>query len=111
MGIKGIDVILYVKTQTGADEFNAPVYAEEPETVSNVLIGEPSTEDVASDLQLYGKHLAYTLAIPKGDAHDWSNVTVEFFGQKFRAYGAVTEGIEALIPLAWNRKVKVERYE
>ncbi len=38
-------------------------------------------------------------------------MTVEFFGRKFRTYGAVTEGIEALIPLSWNRKVKVERYE
>ncbi len=111
MGIKGIDILLHVKTKTGVDGFNAPVYEEVPETVSNVLIGEPSAEDVASELQLYGKHLAYTLAIPKGDSHDWSNATVEFFGQKFKSYGAVTEGIEALLPLAWNRKVKVERYE
>lgn len=110
MGIKGIDVILYLKTQTGADEFNAPVYEKKAETVSNVLIGEPSTEDVVNELQLYGKHLAYTLAIPKGDTHDWSNVTVEFFGQKFKTYGGVTQGIETLIPLAWNKKVKVERY-
>lgn len=110
MGIKGIDVILYVKTQTGTDKFNAPVYEETAETVSNVLVGEPSTEDVVNELQLYGKHLAYTLALPKGDVHDWSNVTVEFFGQKFKTYGGVTQGIEALIPLAWNRKVKVERY-
>lgn len=111
MGIKGIDVTLYVKTQTGADEFNAPIYAESAETVSNVLVGEPSTDDIANELQLYGKHLAYTLAIPKGDTHDWSNVTVEFFGQKFKTYGGVTQGIDALIPLDWNRKVKVERYE
>ncbi len=111
MGIKGIDVILYVRTQTGVDAFNAPVYEEVAETVSNVLIGEPSTEDITNELQLYGKHLAYTLAIPKGDTHDWSNVTVEFFGQKFRTYGGVTQGIEALVPLSWNRKVKVERYE
>ena len=37
-------------------------------------------------------------------------MTLEFFGQKFRSYGAVTQGIEALIPLYWNKKVKVERY-
>lgn len=111
MGIKGIDIILYIKAQTGVDDFNAPVYMETPETVSNILIGEPSTEDVSSELQLYGKHLAYTLAIPKGDTHDWSNATVEFFGQRFKTYGAVTEGISSMLPLAWNRKVKVERYE
>ena len=74
------------------------------------MIGEPSTEDVVNELQLYGKHLAYTLALPKGDTRQWENVTVEFFGQKFRTYGAVTEGIAGMIPGRWNRKVKVERY-
>ena len=66
--------------------------------------------ELVNELQLYGKRLAYTLALPKGDAHDWYDVTVEFFGQRFRTYGDMTEGIEAMIPLRWNRKVKVERY-
>lgn len=109
--MRGIDIIRYDRTQTGTDGFGAPIYSETPEVVRNVLVGEPSTEDIINDLQLYGKRLAYTLALPKGDTHDWSNITVEFFGQKFRTYGGVTEGIEAMIPLRWNRKVKVERYE
>ncbi len=109
--MQGIDIIRYSKAQTGEDGFGAPIYSEAPEVIHNVLVGEPSTEDVVNDLQLYGKRLAYTLALPKGDSHDWDNITVEFFGQKFRTYGAVTEGIEAMIPLKWNRKVKVERYE
>lgn len=50
------------------------------------------------------------LALPKGDSHDWHNVTVEFFGQKFRTYGDVVQGMESLVPLAWNKQVKVERY-
>ena len=108
--IRGIDITLYEKRVTGHDAFGAPVTDEVPVTVRNVLIGEPSTEDVTADLQLYGRRLSYTLALPKGDDHDWNNVTVEFFGQKFRTYGAVTEGIEAMIPLRWNRKVKVEQY-
>ncbi len=109
--MKGIDITLYEKTQSGTDEADAPVYTETPVTVHNVLVGEPSAEEITTELQLTGRRLAYTLAIPKGDEHDWTNVTVEFFGRKFRTYGAVTEGIEALIPLSWNRKVKVERYE
>ena len=108
--IRGIDVILYRKQQNGEDAFGAPVFNEVSETVHNVLIGEPTTEELVNELQLYGKRLAYTLALPKGDAHDWHDVTVEFFGQRFRTYGDVTEGIEAMIPLRWNRKVKVERY-
>ena len=110
MGIRGVDVTLYVRAETGKDPFGAPVYQEMPEIVNNVLIGEPTTADVVSELQLYGKTLAYTLALPKGDTHDWTDVTVEFFGQKFRTYGDVTKGIEEMIPLEWNRKVKVERY-
>ena len=107
--LKGIDIILYEKTKTGEDAFHAPIYTETPVTVHNVLVGEPATEDIVNDLQLYGRRLAYTLALPKGDANDWHNVTVEFWGQKFRTYGDVVQGIENLIPLCWNKKVKVER--
>lgn len=109
--LKGIDVTLYTKRQTGEDAFGAPVYEETPEVVHNVLIGESETADIVNEQQLYGRQLAYTLAIPKGDTHDWTNAVVEFFDQKFRTCGAVTEGIEGMIPLSWNRKVKVERYE
>ena len=108
--IHGITVRLYVKTQTGTDDFGAPVFDETPKEVCNVLVGEPTSEDIVSSLQLYGKRIAYTLAIPTGDEHDWEDVTVEFFGQKFRTYGGVTQGIDTLIPLCWNKKVKVERY-
>lgn len=108
--IHGITVRLYEKTQTGTDAFNAPIFSETPVEVKNVLIGEPTTDDVVNSLQLYGKRIAYTLAIPKGDEHDWEDVTVEFFGQKFRTYGGVVQGIEELVPLCWNKKVKVERY-
>ncbi len=111
MAIRGIDIIRYEKKQTGVDGFGAPIYAETAEVVHNVLIGEPGAEELVGDMQLLGKKLAYTLALPKGDNRDWDNVTVEFFGQKFRTYGGVTEGIEAMIPGRWNRKVKVERFE
>jgi len=108
--IKGMPVTLYERTQTGTDGFNRPIYSETPVVVENVLVGEPSTDDITNDLQVYGKRLAYTLAIPKGDTHVWHDVHVEFWGQKFRTYGAPTQGIEDNIPLDWNKKVKVERY-
>ena len=37
--IHGITVRLYVKSQTGTDAFNAPVHAETPIDVPNVLVG------------------------------------------------------------------------
>ena len=109
--LKGIDIILYEKTKTGEDAFHAPIYTETPVTVHNVLVGEPATEDIVNDLQLYGRRLAYTLAIPKGDTHDWADAKVEFFGQTFRTCGGVVQGIESMIPLRWNKKVQVVQFE
>lgn len=108
--IKGTPVKLHVKTQNGTDGFNRPTYYDEIVTVDNVLIGEPSADEVVNELNLSGKRIAYTLAIPKGDTHSWENTEVEFFGGKFRTIGFPTEGIEENIPLSWNKKVKVERY-
>jgi hypothetical protein len=79
--------------------------------VNNVIVGEPSAEAVAEELSISGKHLAYTLAIPKGDTHTWTDRKISFFDETFRSFGEVTQGIEDLIPLQWNKKVKVERYE
>jgi len=109
--IKGITVTLYGTTQTGTDAFHAPVYTETAETVANVLVTPSSAEDVINDLQMYGKRSEYQLCIPKGDAHDWADKKVRFFGQTFRTFGPVQEYIEANLPLKWNQKVKVERYE
>lgn len=108
--IKGITVQLKKKIQTGTDPFGRPIYSEQIINVDNVLIGEPSADDVTSDLSLYGKKLAYTLAIPKGDTNIWEDTEVSFFGQTFRTYGFVSQGIESMIPLDWNKKIKVERY-
>lgn len=108
--MRGISITLYTTTQTGTDEFNRPVFAETPVTVENVLIGEPSTDDVVAEINMTGKRLAYTLAIPKGDTNDWTDKTVEFFGERFKTIGEPTQGIDHLIPLSWNKKVKVERY-
>ncbi len=109
--MRGITVTLHNRVQTGTDAFNRPIYEESTTAVDNVLIGEPSTEDIVNEMNLSGKRLAYTLAIPKGDDHEWKDAVVEFFGERFRTFGAPTQGIDHLIPLQWNMKVKVERYE
>ena len=109
--MRGITVTLHNRIQNGTDAFNRPIYEESTTTVNNVLIGEPTTEEVVNELNLSGKRLAYTLAIPKGDDHEWKDAVVEFFGEQFRTFGAPTQGSDHLIPLQWNAKVKVERYE
>lgn len=109
--IKGITVTLLVKQETGKDGFNHPVYEETPVEVENVLVSPASTTDVITDTNLSGRTETYTLAIPKGDTHTWEGCRVQFFGKIWRVAGFPIEGIEELIPLDWNRKVTVERYE
>lgn len=104
-------VELAVKTESGTDDFNRATYDVSWVAVDNVLIGEPSTEDITDTLNLTGKHLAYTLGLPKGDANDWTNTEVKFFGKTFRTIGDPIQGIEANIPTRWHKKVKVELYE
>ena len=109
--IRGIPVTLYERTQTGIDAANRPIYEETPVMVDNVLVGAPTSDDVVNEFNLSGKRIAYTLGIPKGDTHDWTDRTVEFWGSKFRTVGIPTQGIEENIPLDWNMKVQVEAYE
>ena len=109
--IKGITVTLHAFKTTGTDGFNRPITETTDVTVDNVLIGEPSAEDITDTLNLTCKKLAYTLAIPKGDKNTWAGNTVDFFGETFRVIGKPTQGIESNIPLFWNKKVKVERIE
>ena len=109
--MKGIPVILHVKTPAGTDALNNPVFSDDTVVVANVLVGQPTTEDVTSSISLYGKKLEYILGIPKGDTHAWEDTEVEFFGKKFRTFGSVIEGIEANVPTPWHKKVRVERYE
>lgn len=108
--MKGITVTLYEETITGYDRIGAPVITETPVQVENVLVAPTSSEDLISDQNLYGKKSVYTLGIPKGDTHSWANKKVEFFGQTFRTFDDPVKGIDDLIPLDWNMKVKVEKY-
>lgn len=109
--IKGIPVILYEKTITGKDGFGHPVYTETPVTVQNVLVSPASTTEILDTLNLIGKKAVYNIAIPKGDNHTWQDNRVDFFGQSWRVIGYPQEGIEENIPLDWNQKWMVERYE
>lgn len=109
--IKGITVTLISKQQTGTDPFGAPKYEDVPIEVPNVLVTPVMSDDVVNQLNLTGRKAVYTLAIPKGDTNIWENQEVRFFGDRWRVFGIPTQGIDHLIPLDWNKKVMVERYE
>ncbi len=109
--IKGITVELINEADTGEkDEFNRPIYGEVSTTVDNVLVAPVDGDEVVESDNFTGRKAVYTLAIPKGDDHNWINARVRFFGQEFRTFGEPVMGIEANIPLDWNMKVQVERY-
>ena len=110
--MKGITVTLYDRTQTGTDVLNKPIYSETPVTVDNVLVAPSASLEVLEQTNLDGRRGEYVMAIPKGDTHEWtSGRKVGFFGADWRIIEMPEEGIEWLIPLSWNKKVQVERYE
>jgi hypothetical protein len=113
--MKGVTVTLYETTQTGSDEWGNPIYSETPVQVDNVLIGEPTTDDITTSTQMYGKTIRCMLGIPKGDTHDWENKKIEWtdaYGRTYtlRSFGYPITGVEANIPTRWHMKVRCEAY-
>lgn len=109
--IKGITVTLISKQKVDEDPFGEPIYKDVEKEIENVLVTPTSSDDVVNELELTGKKAVYTLAIPKDDKNTWEDQEVRFFDKRWRVFGMATEGIEHLIPLDWNKKVMVERYE
>lgn len=108
--MKGMTVQLAVKTVTGYNPFGAPIETEELVDVEDVLVGQPTTDDVTNTIQLYGKKIEYVLGIPKGDTHNWTDAEVIIWGQRFRTIGYPQTGIQENIPLRWGQNVRVEKY-
>ena len=109
--LKGITVTLLDKVETGKDPFGKPIFEDVEIAIENVLVAPTKSEEVLTQQNLTGRTAVYTLAIPKGDTHKWENKTVLFFNEKWRVFGIPLQGIDELIPLSWNKKVTVERYE
>lgn len=109
--IKGITVTLINKIKTGTDPLGTPIYEDSEIEVENVLVSPTSSDDIVNQLTLTGKKAVYTLGIPKGDTNIWEDQEVRFFGKRWRVFGSELQGIEDMIPLDWNKKVMVERYE
>lgn len=109
--LKGITVTLLGETVKGKDPFGKEIIEESAINIENVLVAPATTDDIKNQLNIDSKKIEYTLAIPKNDTNDWTDKKVIFFGQTWHTVGIPLEGISDLIPLEWNRKVTVERYE
>lgn len=106
--LRGTVVELQIRTQTGVDAFNAPIYSSEWEDVENVLISPVQGSEITDTQDLTGRKAVYQLGIPKTDTHKWENCLVRFFGETWRVIGKPVRGLEHMIPLDWNMKVEVE---
>lgn len=114
--MRGITVTLYTRTQSGTDPFGAPVYTETAEQVENVLVGQPTTDDITTSTDLHGRRIDYMLGIPKGDTHDWTDARVSWtdaYGRTIvcKTFGFPITGVEHLIPTPWHMKVRCHRIE
>lgn len=101
--LHGVKIIIHVKREIGRDPLNMPIYEYSKEYVENVLIMPIATSDTSGE----SDYSECQIAIPKGDQHEWRNTFVEFFGKKWRTVGKPLEGIEAMLPLDWHKKVTV----
>lgn len=105
-------ITLYTKTQTGTDDFGRPEYSEIPVTIDNVVIGQPSSDDIVTEINLSGKRISYILSLPADDSHDWENVVVEFWGKQWRTIGTPREFRPGFMgaDFPWNKQIAVEWY-
>ena len=113
--MRGITVTLYNQILTGEDDFGVPICSEEGVEVKDVLVGEPTTDDITTSTALYQKQIRYMLGIPKGDPHDWQDKKVSWtdsYGRTIvcKTFGFPITGIEANIPTRWHMKVRCEDF-
>lgn len=113
--IRGTDVTLYEEILVDTLPSGEPVYETVPVVVGNVLVGEPTTDEIVNSTNLFGKNINFMLGIPKGDQHDWTNKRVDFtdaYGRTHRlqTFGYPITGIEANIPGPWHMKVRCAVY-
>lgn len=114
--IRGTTVKLYVETPADTLPSGEIVYETTPVEVENVLVGEPTTDDIATSTALFSKTLICMLGIPKGDTHDWKDKRVDWtdaYGitHRLKTFGFPITGIEENIPGPWHMKVRCEAYE
>lgn len=110
--MRGITVTIHPKVNGDLNSIGEAVFSYGDDIdVTNVLVAPASAEEILEADNLYGKKAVYTLGIPKGDTNDWQDQWVTFFGLDWQTFGIPLEGIDSLVPTAWNKKVTVMRRE
>jgi hypothetical protein len=111
--LKGTDIYLVKETITGYDDFNQPIVSPEEIKIEDCLVGQPTTDDITTTTDLYGKKIAYVIGIPKScpyGAEYFTDAIIKFNGDTYKTIGKPLCGIPENIPLRWAFNVKVECY-
>lgn len=109
--MRGMTIQLVEQTTEGYDAFGAPIVTGETLIdIDDVLVGQPTADDITTSVSLYGKKCVYKLGIPRTDSHEWADHDVVIYGKRYRTIGEALRGIDANVPTRWNRTISVERY-
>ena len=111
--LKGMTITLFKETTTGYDDFNQPIVTTEEVNIDDCLVGQPTTDDITTTTDLYGKKVAYVIGIPKAiepNPDDFTDAIIKINGKPYKTIGFPQCGIQSNIPLRWAFNVKVECY-
>ena len=111
--LKGMTITLVKETITGYDDFNQPIVSTDDVTIDDCLVGQPTTDDITTTTDLYGKKIAYVIGIPKSCSYGveyFTDAIIKINGRTYKTIGFPQSGILENIPLRWAFNVKVECY-
>ena len=112
-GLKGISVTVITPTSTSTDPFGALIEAEPTEeTVDNVLVDKPKTDDLEQSTRQFGTICDLVLHFPKtrhGSLRGSKVVLPAPWSETFEVIGDPMPYDPRLTPGAHNRKVLVRR--
>lgn len=111
MGLNQTTIKVKIRTQTGTDKLNRPIYEEAWEDVSGCVVGSPSSEDIESEMNLSGKRIAYEILLPSDDSHTWPGASVMIKDKEYRVIGDVRESFISFSHIPCNKLISVEAYE
>lgn len=109
--IKGTQVTVKSRVQTGIDGFNNPIYAYVFEDVENVLIQPSVRNDFTDSNRQDGDRIRYQLHFPKTFDKELRNTEILVRGTYYKVVGSPDHYMIENTPTDWWMPVEVEIIE
>lgn len=104
-----ISVKLHEKVLDGADGFGVPTYTTHTEVINQCLVAIGQHGQLTNNNTIQVALDTFTIAIPKGDTHEWRNSIVEFnlggVDYRCKTNGDYLLGYEDAMPLMWHKQI------